>query len=106
MSYMTLPELVAELVTETVAIEVKAKVAKEAGIVAGIADAKTRVAVDTGATRDSIGPDGEDGYGAGTDYAGWLEFGTSDTAPQPFIGPSSDKAEQVFVTALTATVGP
>jgi HK97 gp10 family phage protein len=106
MSYMTLPQLVAELAEEVVAVEVKVKLAKTAAVAAGIADAQSRVAVDTGATRDSIGPDGEDGYGAGTDYAGHLEFGTSDTAPQPFIGPSADKAEEVLVVGLAATLGP
>jgi HK97 gp10 family phage protein len=103
---ITLAQLTAELAAEAVAVEVKAKVAQELGIVAGIADAKSRVAVDTGATRDSIGPDGESGYGADTPWAGFLEFGTSDTAPQPFIGPSSDAAEQVFVAGLVATIGP
>jgi HK97 gp10 family phage protein len=106
MSFLTLPQWVAELGKEVVAVEVKAKIAQEAGIVAGVADAKSRVAVDTGATRDSIGPDGEGGYGADTDYAEFLEFGTSDTAPQPFIGPSADEAESVFVAGIIATIGP
>jgi hypothetical protein len=106
MAYMTLGELVAELAEEAVAVEVKVKVARAAGVTAGIEDAKSRVAVLTGATRDSIGPDGEDGYGAGTDYAPFLEHGTSDTAPQPFIGPSADRAEEVFTTGIALTIGP
>jgi HK97 gp10 family phage protein len=106
MSFLTLPQWIAELGKEVAAVEVKTKIAQESGVVAGIADAKSRVAVDTGATRDSIGPDGEGGYGADTDYAGFLEFGTSNTAPQPFIGPSADRAETVFVAGIVATIGP
>ena len=105
MSYMTLPQLIAELVEETAAVEVKVKVARVPAVAVGIADAQSRVPVLTGALRDSIGPD-EDGFGAGADYAGYVEFGTSDTAPQPFIGPAADKAEQVFIAGLTAIIGP
>jgi HK97 gp10 family phage protein len=105
MALMTLGQLMAEFVEEIAAVEVKIKVAREAAVNVGIADAKTRVPVLTGTLRDSIGPD-EDGYGAGAPYAPFVEFGTSDTAPQPFIGPSSDTAETVFVTGIAATIGP
>lgn len=103
---LTLAQWTAELATEVVAVEVKARVAQKLGVEAGIVDALTRVPVLTGTLRDSIGEDGEGGYGADTDYAAYVEYGTSDTAPQPFIGPSSETAETVFVTAITATIGP
>lgn len=105
MSYLTLPQWTAELAAEVVAVEVKVEVAQKAGVAAGIADAQSRVPVLSGRLRDSIGPD-EDGYGSDVDYAPFVEFGTSDTAPQPFIGPSADRAETVFVTGIAATVGP
>jgi hypothetical protein len=105
MAFMTLPQLVRELATEAVAIEAKAEVARKLGSEAGAADARSRVPVLTGTLRDSIEVD-EDGYGSDVDYAAFVEFGTSDTAPQPYIGPSSDTAERMFVTALVATIGP
>lgn len=105
MAYLTLPEWLGELAAEVAAVEVKAKVAQAAGVAAGIEDAKSRAPVLTGTLRDSIGPD-EDGYGAGADYAAYVEFGTSDTAPQPFIGPSADKAEEVFTLGISTTIGP
>jgi hypothetical protein len=105
MSFLTLPQWMGELAAVIVACEVKVKVAQTAAVAVGIEDAKTRVPVLTGELRDSIGPD-EDGYGAGADYAPFVEYGTSDTAPQPFIGPSADRAEEVFTTGIALTIGP
>lgn len=47
----------------------------------------------TGALAESTGlAVGEGGFevGVGVDYGGFVEFGTSDTAPQPFLGPAFD----------------
>lgn len=102
---ITLPQLVAELAEEAVAVKAKAEVAQKLGSEAGADSARSYAPVLTGALRTSIEVD-KDGYGSDLDYAGFVEFGTSDTPPQPFMEPSSTVAETVFVTALTATVGP
>lgn len=102
---ITLPQLVAELAEEVVAIEVKAEVAQRIGSEVGADSARSFAPVLTGTLRDSIVVD-EDGYGSDLPYAGFVEFGTSDTAPQPFMEPSSTAAETAFVTALAATIGP
>jgi HK97 gp10 family phage protein len=102
---ITLAQLVTELAAEAVAIEAKAEVARKLGSEIGADAARSYAPVATGALRDSIQVD-EDGYSSELRYAGYVEFGTSDTAPQPFIEPSSAAAEKAFVTALVATVGP
>jgi HK97 gp10 family phage protein len=102
---ISLPQLVAELAAEAVAVEVKAEGARKIGSEVGAEAARSYAPVQTGALRDSIQVD-EDGYSSELSYAGFVEFGTSDTAPQPFIEPSSAVAETVFVTALTAIIGP
>jgi HK97 gp10 family phage protein len=43
--------------------------------------------VDTGALRASIQIT-DDGVAVGVPYAAFVEYGTSDTAPQPFAGPA------------------
>lgn len=61
------------------------------------ADAKSRAPVDTGALRDSIYiRGGKDFRTVGSDirYARFVEYGTSDTSPQPFMNPAARKAEQ------------
>lgn len=38
-------------------------------------------------------------------YAPFVEYGTSDTAPQPFVGPSLDAIEPDFIAELTQMGG-
>lgn len=51
---------------------------------------RSRVPVRTGQLRDSV-IETDDGITVGADYAGYVEYGTSDTAPQPFVNPSIDR---------------
>jgi HK97 gp10 family phage protein len=102
---ITLAQLTAELAAEAVAVEAKAEVAQKLASEVGADAARSYAPVLTGTLRDSIQVD-EDGYSSELEYAPFVEFGTSDTAPQPFIEPSATAAETAFVTALTATIGP
>lgn len=51
---------------------------------------RTLAPVDTGALRASIQPTG-DGVEVGVDYGVYVEYGTSDTAPQPFANPAINR---------------
>ena len=58
-------------------------------------DAKARAPVLTGALRDSIviESDGADKLvGSHLEYAGFVEYGTSDTPRQPYLRPAADAA--------------
>lgn len=91
----------------------------------GVMVAKDLVAVDTGATRDSIsktdqsfrpgmaslshlgtfGPsDHSISYGPETPYAPNLEFGDFNNAPQPFMFPSADMAGNALASSMIAMV--
>jgi HK97 gp10 family phage protein len=81
------------------------------------ANAKQIVAVDTGATKNSIGTDitrngSGPGYGvtaeigAQTEYAPDLEFGTENMAPRAFMGPSLDRYSPGYVAACEAAAVP
>ncbi len=62
-----------------------------AGAEAVSQSAKSMCPVDTGALRDSIGVSMEGNraeISANTDYAAYVEFGTSKMAPQPYLVPS------------------
>lgn len=92
-----LDELAADLLTGA------AKVDKVSSVTLGeIArqlqtDAKAAAPVDTGALRDSIRMSGGRDYRrvtADIRYAIFVEFGTSVMAPQPFMWPAADVAEQ------------
>jgi HK97 gp10 family phage protein len=67
------------------------------------ADAKKTVAVDTGATKNSITAD-IDGLhaeiGPTTNYAPYLEYGTARMAPRPFMGPAADKRVPIMNRAV------
>ena len=66
-------------------------------------DARNAVAVDTGATRDSIRVKGTKNSRivlADSRAAFFLEFGTSDTAPQPFLWPHVPKAAERLQQAM------
>lgn len=89
------------LVSDLGAAAAKLPVTAAAKLKAEAADAeKTMQAaapVLTGALRGSIGTTWRGPLAAevGTDleYAGYVEGGTSDTPPQPFMGPTADKIE-------------
>lgn len=102
---ITLPQLVAELATEAVAVEAKAEAAQRIASEVGADSARSFAPVDTGTLRDSIQVD-ENGYSSDVRYAAFVEFGTSDTAPQPYIAPSAEAAERAFVASLVVTIGP
>ena len=66
-------------------------------------DAKLGAAVDTGTMRSSITSDikalsGE--VGPTVDYAEYVEYGTSRMAPQPFMGPATDRNAALFYKAM------
>lgn len=70
-------------------------------------DAKALAPVDTGNLRSSIhttvsatarSARGE--VGTDVHYAPYVEYGTSRMAPQPFIGPASDRNEATFYAAI------
>ena len=54
------------------------------------AEMRQNVPVDTGTLRDSIQVT-DDGVDVTAPYAAFVEYGTSDTAPQPYAGPAVNK---------------
>lgn len=71
--------------------------------------AKMRVAVDTGNLKNSIGtdiaPDGLSGAtGPTAHYGGYVEFGTSKMAAQPYMNPAADKVIPKLHAALKGLV--
>lgn len=71
------------------------------------ANAKSICPVDTGALRDSIsvehsGMSAE--ISANTDYASFVEFGTSKMAAQPFLVPSLLGNENAIISAIAAAI--
>lgn len=66
------------------------------------AAARRDVAVDTGETRDSIGY--ADGVVSAAGAAVFLEYGTSDTAAQPFMRPAADTASADTALAHAAQI--
>lgn len=71
------------------------------------ADAKAFAPVDTGNLRASIGHDLFEGngetsaeIGPTTNYGGFVEWGTSRMAPQPYLGPAFDRRVPQFEKAL------
>lgn len=70
-----------------------------------VATAQQLVPVDTSATKQSIHASFENGglvaeVGPTTQYAPFLEFGTSRMAPHAFMGPSLDRHSPAFVEAI------
>ncbi|MFF3443645.1 HK97-gp10 family putative phage morphogenesis protein [Streptosporangium sp. NPDC002721] len=75
-----------------------------------VAGAQALAPVDTGNLKSSIGVDFDvDGLGfeAGptASYGGYVEWGTSRMAPQPYMGPAWDKAEGPFIKAIESIGG-
>ncbi|MBT2538677.1 HK97-gp10 family putative phage morphogenesis protein [Arthrobacter sp. ISL-69] len=77
------------------------------------ADAKRLAPVDTGFLRSSIqtssaGSNANVAQGtvqAQSEYSKYVEFGTSRTAPQPFMGPAADGQEQNLQQAVSQILG-
>lgn len=70
-----------------------------------VATAQTIVPVDTSATKQSIGADIDDGglaaeIGPTTEYAPYLEHGTTRMPPHAFMGPALDRHTPDFVQAM------
>ncbi len=98
-------KLAADLTRSAPAAERASSVALS--VVAGkfASGARSTVAVRSGETQASIRveSDGEDAVViADSDAAFHLEFGTSDTAPQPFMGPQIPTAARALAEALGA----
>jgi HK97 gp10 family phage protein len=65
--------------------------------------AQAAAPVDTGALRDSIVY--SDGVvSVGVDYAGFVEYGTSDTPAQPYLRPAADTADGEAAATIAAAV--
>lgn len=74
-------------------------------------DAKILAPVDTGNLRNSISSDvdntrtGASGViGPTANYAGYVEFGTSRMAPQPYMGPALDRHADPFERAIAQII--
>ncbi|MEV6036031.1 HK97-gp10 family putative phage morphogenesis protein [Nonomuraea sp. NPDC052116] len=75
-----------------------------------VAGAQALVPVDTGNLKNSIGVDFDsDGYGfeagATANYGGFIEWGTSKMAPQPYLGPAFERTSEEFVKAIESIGG-
>ncbi|MER5420333.1 HK97-gp10 family putative phage morphogenesis protein [Streptosporangium roseum] len=75
-----------------------------------VSGAQALVPVDTGALKNSIGVEFDaDGYGfdarATMNYAAYVEHGTSEMAPQPYMGPAFEAAVEPFVKAIESIGG-
>lgn len=68
-----------------------------------VAQMKTLAPVNTGALRDSIGVE-ENGntvtIGASTEYAPFVELGTENTDPNPFVRPTVDSIDAIIKRAI------
>jgi len=70
-------------------------------------DGKQRVAVDTGATKNSIFVTFDDGgfsasIGPTTEYAPFIEFGTHRMTARPFMIPALESERKPFLDAIAA----
>lgn len=84
------------------------RLALEAGAQVVAARAQDYAPVDTGALRasirvDDVTPDSAQ-VSANTDYAAFVELGTSHMAAQPFLRPALDQHEGEIVAAVAAQV--
>lgn len=94
--------------------QVGPRVVKQAGLAVRLAtqgterDAKILAPVDTGNLRSSIGSD-IDGLtgsvGPTAEYAEYVEEGTSRQAPQPYMGPATDRNAALFEQAIAKIAG-
>lgn len=56
-----------------------------------VSQMRSRAPRQTGALADSIHQDASGNVVVGVPYGGFVEYGTSDTAPQPFMRPAVDQ---------------
>ena len=99
MSVLTLPQLVAEMALQTATIDAECKVVERAMEQRLAVEAKSRAPVLTGALQASIVAD-DDGVGPTVPYGGFVEYGTSDTPPQPYMGPAADAVTPLFAVSI------
>lgn len=69
--------------------------------------ARNSCPVDTGRLRESIEVSGEGNtavVSANTEYAAYVEFGTSKSAPQPYLVPSLINNSDAVLNAIAATL--
>lgn len=104
-----LTRLAVDIGTSPERVGAKASAVLRKSVLDGEAAAKQLAAVDTGFMRGSVTHefrgDGRHGsmegeWGPEASYAGFVEFGTERTAPQPFVGPSFDRVVPPFLAAL------
>jgi HK97 gp10 family phage protein len=90
------PELTASVVAgaEAAAESVREAVAESA---------RENAPVDTGELEESIGVDGEEVY-AGTDHAGFVEFGTVHMPAQPFFAPALAEGDTLLGELVGALI--
>lgn len=96
---MTPEQLVAEMAVQTAGIDAEVAVVRRLAAEAGANQARSLAPVLTGTLRESIVAD-EDGFGSDVDYAAFVEYGTSDTAPQPYMGPAGDYVATPFALGV------
>lgn len=102
--------LAVELDNATNTMQAMAKSAVKKTGLDTVAQAQALAPVDTGALKNSIGVDFDaDGYGfeAGptVNYGGYVEYGTSRMAPQPYLGPAFERTSEQFVKAIESIGG-
>ncbi len=65
--------------------------------------AQAYVPVDTGRLQESITA-GPTGVTSDVEYAGFVEYGTSDTAAQPYMRPAADTVDQTRTLEVGAQI--
>lgn len=96
---LTPAQLAAELAIVASTIEARARLV-EVEKARDVAETmRSLVPVDTGRLRDSISAEGNEA-GPTVPYASFVEFGTSDTAPQSFVWPAAEKHEKDFIDKI------
>jgi HK97 gp10 family phage protein len=103
-----LEEVVAGFVAEAALAEPRASDAVQEAAEAIAADARSLAPKLTGRLAGSIEVDGSGTsaeVGPTVDYAPFVEFGTAYMAPQPFMGPATDRHEGDIEKALMKSIG-
>ena len=86
------PETLAMFARKLAAADVAIQAAKS-HIATDVAEgARAQAPVDTGALRDSIAA-GPDNVTVGVEYAGFVEYGTVNMPPEPFLRPAADTVD-------------